>query len=50
MANSYNVEKIEEDKSIVDDLFNALTPTNSQLMLELLLRVLSLLPAEVKCI
>ncbi|XP_014469639.1 PREDICTED: importin-13 [Dinoponera quadriceps] len=46
MVNSYNVAKVEEDTSIVDDLFNALTPTNSQSMLELLLRVLSLLPAE----
>lgn len=45
-ANSYNVEK-EDNTSIVDDLFNALTPSDSQTILELLLRVLSLLPAEV---
>lgn len=46
MANSNNTEDREKDKSLVDELIEIL-PYNSPPTLELLLRVLSLLPVEV---
>jgi len=47
VANVYSAENREHDRSIVDELLDIL-PYDSPSALELLLRVLSTLPVEVK--
>lgn len=47
MASVYSAENREQDRSIVDELLDML-PYDSPSALELLLRVLSVLPVEVK--
>lgn len=49
MANIYSARGREKDRSIIDELLDVL-PYDSSAALELLLRVLSTLPVEVRCI